>query len=120
MQRSESGQGYGKAIFAFAIFALVIFIGIRTVPVYVDNYQLTNFIRDLAVKATVERPSNVAVQDEVVARAQSLELPVTGDNVKVSVTSQGVTIDVDYTVPIDLKLYTLTLHFTPSAQNRSL
>jgi hypothetical protein len=31
-----------------------------------------------------------------------------------------VTVDVDYTVPVDLKVYVLNLHFTPSAENRQL
>ena len=28
--------------------------------------------------------------------------------------------NMDYTVPVDLKVYTLDLHFTPSAENRPL
>jgi hypothetical protein len=55
----------------------------------------------------------------VVAYAQDLGLPITPENVKVSVSSR-VTIDVDYTVPIDLSVYTLQLHFTPSAEDRTL
>ena len=35
-------------------------------------------------------------------------------------TGSIVTIDVDYLVPIDLKFYTLMLHFTPSAENRQI
>ena len=56
----------------------------------------------------------------MVAKARDLELPVQNDNVKVVVTSSRVTIDLDYVAPIDLKVYTLNLHFRPSADNRAL
>ncbi|MBI1939884.1 MAG: hypothetical protein HYS33_00090 [Acidobacteria bacterium] len=49
-----------------------------------------------------------------------MDLPIAREDVKVSVTSSGVTIDLDYTVPVDLQVYTWVLHFTPSASNRAL
>jgi hypothetical protein len=44
---------------------------------------------------------------------------VTAENVKVTITTK-VNIDLDYMVPVDLKVYTMMLHFTPSAEDRSL
>jgi hypothetical protein len=40
--------------------------------------------------------------------------------VKVEAGGGRVTVSLDYTVPVDLKVYTLNLHFTPSAENRQL
>jgi hypothetical protein len=120
MRRSDSGQGSGKAFLALLIVVALGYLGIKTIPVYVNNYQLGDYIRDLAVRATVERPPAERLQGDVVAKAQSLDLPVTAGNVKVTVTNEKVIIRVDYTVPIDLKLYTLNLHFTPSAENHAL
>jgi hypothetical protein len=55
----------------------------------------------------------------VVAYAQDHGVPLAADNVKVTISSR-VSINLDYTVPVDLIVYTLKLHFTPSAENQSL
>lgn len=119
MRRPESGAGTSKAIFALVVLAVVAFLGAKIIPVYVNNYELNDYISQLAIRATVGHASADAVQNDVVQKAQDLGLPVTRDNVKVSIGSK-VTIDIDYNVPVDLKVYTLTLHFTPSAENRQI
>ena len=49
-----------------------------------------------------------------------LELPIDADQVQVEASSASVTVSLDYTVPVDLKVYTVKLHFTSSARNKSL
>jgi hypothetical protein len=120
MRRSDSGEGYGKAIFALAIVAGIAYIAIKAVPPYVENYELTDHLRDLAVRATVERMSGDSVTQDVLEYAHNLGLPVTAADVKVTSTGGMVKIELDYRVPIDLKFYTLFLHFTPAAENRAL
>lgn len=119
MRRSDSGAGYGKAIFVLAILAAFFFVAAKTVPVYFHNFELQDYIRQLAVQATVMRANPNRVRDEVIAHAHELDLPLSPENVKVS-TGYRTTIQIDYTVPVDLKVYTWNLHFTPSADNRSI
>lgn len=119
MRRSDSGAGTGKALFALLVVAAVAFVAIKTIPVYVHNYELQDFIRDLAIRATVEHSNADAIRDAVLAQARELDLPVTRDDVKVT-PGNRVTIDINYKVPVDLKVYTLVLHFTPSAENRAI
>jgi len=120
MRRSDSGQGYWKAILAVAILAALVYTAIEAVPAYVNNYQLAGYLRDRAVRATVDRSQEAALKAEVVTYARNLGLPVTEDNVQVTVASGNVKIQLDYTVPIDLKVYTWVIHFTPSAESRAL
>jgi hypothetical protein len=120
MRQSDSGQGYAKAVFAFAVLFALIFVGIKAVPVYVNNYQLTDWLRDRVVRASVERTPVEVVQQEVVAYANSLRLPVEPRNVKVAFSGNVFRIDCDYTVPVDLAVYTWVLHFTPSAENTGM
>lgn len=119
MRRSDSGAGRLKPIVVLIILIAVIYAGIQIIPVYVNNYELRDYIQQLAIQATVERTQAEKVQDAVLAKARSLSLPITRDNIKVTVGSR-VTINVDYLVPIDLKVYTLMLHFTPSAENSQI
>jgi len=120
MQREASGKGYPKLIFTLLVVGAIGYVAIKTVPNYVHNYELQDFIRQSAIRATVNRTSVEAVQNDILSEARELDLPVTREDVKVSVTSSGVTIEIDYSVAVDLKVYTWVLHFTPSASNRAL
>ena len=42
------------------------------------------------------------------------------EQIKVINTSKVVSISMDYTVPVDLLVYHLDLHFTPSSENKSI
>ena len=119
MQLSERGAGYFKLFFAIIFLVVVAFIAFKVIPVYVNNYELTDDIHQLAIQATVDHSSAEAVQNKVLEYAKGLSLPVKRENVTVRVGNE-VTIDIDYTVPIDLKVYMLQLHFTPSAANRQI
>lgn len=124
MGRIDEGKGRLKAFFALAVLAATAYLGFKIIPVYVNNYDLTQHLHDVAVDAIVHRSPDVHAQEEkirqeVVSYASDLGLPVTAENVKVTAGST-VTIDLDYIVPVDLKVYTLMLHFTPSAQNRQI
>ena len=114
---SDSGIGSLRIIFVFLVLGAVAYVAIKTIPVYVNNYEVQDYIRQLAIKASVERVRAEAVQDQVVAHAGEKDLPVTRDNVNVTINGSKVRIDMDYTVPVDLKVYTLSLHFTPSSED---
>jgi hypothetical protein len=120
MQYTASGRGYAKLIFTLLVLGAVGFVAVKTIPVYVHNYELQDFIRQLAIRATVNRTSVEAVQNDILAEAQELDLPIERRDVKVTINSYGVTIELDYRVPVDLKFYTWVLHFAPSATNRAI
>lgn len=120
MRRADSGRGYPSLIFAVAVLSAIAYVGIKTVPVFVHNYELQDHLRQVAIRATVERTSTEAVQNSIIDFARDLDLPVTRESVKITHSGTRIIIDLDYRVPIDLKVYTLELHFTPSAENRRL
>lgn len=119
MRHSDRGAGYGKLIFALLVIAVVAYCAVKIVPIYVANYELNDKVRQLAIQATVDHSSAQAVQDRVLDYAKDLGLPINRKDVTVQV-GNLVTISIDYTVPVDLKVYTLNLHFTPSAENRQI
>ena len=110
-----------KTILSLAFLGVVVYCAFRIVPVYVENYEFQDYLNHVAVEATVKQPQpkSEALENEIYTKAASLGLPVERHDIKVSV-GQTVTIDVDYDVYVDLKLYTLPLHFTPSAQNSNI
>jgi hypothetical protein len=110
-----------KAILALAFLVVVGFCALKIVPVYVKNYQFQDYLNQAAVDATVRQPQPRPedFQAEIYAKAESLGIPVERQDIKVSV-GRTVTINVHYVVDVDLKLYTLPLHFTPSAKNSNI
>jgi cell division protein FtsL len=120
-RRFEEGSGPFKSFLSLAFIAAVIFVAVKTIPPYMDNYQLQDHIQQLSVHVAVRTAPITAdeVRNEVVGFAKDHGIPVTADDVKVTV-SNHVSISLDYNVPVDLKVYTLMLHFTPSAENRTL
>ena len=121
MQRTEEASGRFKVLLSLAFMAAVAFLAIKIIPVYVNNYELEDHIRQLSTQLAVRtRPATPdEVTNEVVGFAQDHGIPLAADNVKVTV-GNHVVIDLDYTVPVDLRVYILKLHFTISAENRSL
>lgn len=117
----DSGKGGLKSFLALAFLAGVVFCAAKIIPAYLDNYELQTFLNSVAVQATVQSPPMTAevVQNEILAKTESLGLPVERKDIKVSL-SRTVRIDLDYSVYVDLAIYTLTLHFTPSAENSNI
>ena len=114
---SNSGVGSLKTIFVLLVLGAFAYVAAKTVPVYVDSYEVHDYIRQLAIKASVERVRAEAIQDQVTTYAVEKGLPVTRDNVTVIINGGRVRIDMDYTILVDLKVYTLPLHFTPSSED---
>ena len=120
MQRSDSGKITFKAILSLAFLAAVIFGAIKTIPVYVNNYELQDYIQSQTPFWLTQHATADAIRNNILAKAQDLGLPLAAEQVKVEANSYRVGVNIDYTVPVDLKVYTLQLHFTPSSENRSI
>jgi len=118
--RKQRGEGKLKAIIYTAILVAAVFSAVKIIPAYVNEYQLSDKIQETARFAVVNRYTEEQVRDEVYKTVQDLSIPVKREDIKVSVSRAIVTISLDYSVPVDLLVYQLTLHFTPSAENKSL
>ena len=121
MRDTEEASGRLKTLSSLAFLAAVVFVAIKTLPAYVNNFQLQDHIRQLSTQLAVRTRPVVPdeIRDEIIAFAQDHGIALVPDNVKVTI-SRHVSINLDYTVPVDLIVYTLKLHFKPSAENQSL
>ena len=120
MRRSELGASNIKAIPPLLFLFAVGYLAFKTVPVYVHNYQLNDFMRQEALRATVKRFPPEAVVEHVMAEARELGLPIQQRQIQVQASHNYVSISVDYSALVDLRVYQFHLHFTPSADNRGL
>ena len=120
MRLSESGRITFKAILSLAFLAAVIYAGFKILPVYINDYQLNDYIENQNPFWLTQHASADAIRKNVLAKAQDLDLPLAADEVMVEANLDKVTVSLDYHVPVDLRVYTLQLHFTHSNENRSI
>ena len=115
-KHSQRGEGKLKAI----IYTLILFAGVsaavKIVPVYVAEYELKDKITEQARFAIVNRYSEDQVRDIIFKVIQDLDIPATREDIKVQNTNHGVMITVNYSVPVDFKVYKTEFNFSPSSE----
>lgn len=117
---SQRGGGTLKAIVWTVILVYGAFAAYRILPAYVAEYQLVDKMQEQARFAVVNRYTDEQIRDDIFKVVQDLEIPMKREQIKVINTSKVVSISMDYTVPVDLLVYHLDLHFTPSSENKSI
>ena len=118
--RGERGEGKFKT-FAYLLFlALFIYSGVKLLPPYVAEYQLSDKMQEQSRFAVVNRYTEDQIRDNIFKVIQDLEIPAKREEIKVTATNQVVKISLDYIVPIDLLFYHLDMHFTPSSEGKAL
>lgn len=120
MRWSESGRIGFKGILLIAFFVAMIFAGFKITPVYINNFQLQSYIQEQNPFWLTQHATAEAIRNNIVAKAQDLGLPVAAEDVTVTSTAVRLIVTVDYHVPVDLKVYTVELHFSPSAENQTI
>lgn len=118
--RAQRGGGRFKAIAFTAIIVFGIFAAFKLLPPYIAEYQLSDKMQEQARFAVVNRYSEEKIREIIFKEAQDLDVPITKEDIKVFASPSVVRISLDYTVPIDLFVYKMELHFTPSSENKSL
>jgi len=118
--RSQRGGGTIKAILWSAILIYGAFVAYKILPAYVAEYQLADKMQEQARFSVVNHYSDEQVRDNIFKVVKDLEIPVKREEIKVVANSDVVKISMDYTIPVDLLVYQLNLHFTPSSENKNL
>lgn len=118
--RGQRGEGKLKAIIYTAILAAAVFSAVKILPAYVADYQLSDKIQEIARFGIVNRYTQEQIREEVFKTVQDLDIPTKKEDIKVSADRSVVKISLDYTVPVNLIVYQMELHFTPSSENKSL
>lgn len=84
-------------------------------PAYLNNWKFHNALEQTATSAEVVRESDEAVRAIVAQKAAALGLPVQPNQVQVERRGATLRLEVRYAVRVDLPLYTVDLHFHPTA-----
>jgi hypothetical protein len=120
----ERGGSKLNVILPLLILGGVIFVIAKIVPVYFANYQFQDAIQTEAKFALTGYPKKSLddLRDDVYKKAQELDIPAERESIRVAVDAGKGYVDIglDYSVPIDLKVYQFTLQFHPHADNHTI
>jgi len=117
-------MGTLKLIFGVALFAAVVLVAIKLIPPYFANYEFEDSIKTEAVQSTYTTRTEDDVREAVLKQARNYDIPLTPKQVHVTrVGGMGngtLTIEAEYSVPIELPGYSKTLDFHVSSKNRGM
>ena len=119
-KKAQRGEGRLKAIIYTLILVAGIYAAFKLVPLYVANYELKDKISEQARFAVVNRYTDEQIRDILYKTIQDLDIPAKREDIKVQQTNHGLMISVNYTVPVDFKVYKTEINFTPSSEGIDL
>ena len=118
--RLERGAGTIKAILWTIVLIYGAFVAYKILPAYVAEYQLADKMQEQARFAVVNHFPEEQIRDSIFKVIKDLDIPVKREEIKITASQEVVRIACDYTVPVDLLVYQMNLHFTPSSENKNL
>lgn len=116
----ERGGTRLKTLFVLLTVFVLVYGAIKIVPIYVNNYQLQDSMQEEAAFASVNRKSADDIKADMQKKLHNLGIAVDPNTIHVTSDAGNITIALEYTVPVDLTVYQLQLHFHPQADNASL
>jgi hypothetical protein len=115
-------MGTVKAIVGFLVIIAVVYSAFQIVPPEMNNYTFQDDLREAAVVAGNSRQTDEDLRTVVLTKAKTHDIALTPEQVTVTRMStpgvNAVYLAADYSVPVSLPGYELTLHFTPSSGNK--
>jgi hypothetical protein len=107
---NERGQGRIGLLISVALVGIAIFTGVKFIPVKVAAYQFKDVLTQECRMAAVRR-NDAAVAQRILDKAEELDVPLQGKNLKVRRTRSEMIIRASYEQPIDLKVTTYVFKF---------
>jgi hypothetical protein len=117
----QHGGGALRAIIWTAILLIFVFVCYKIVPPYYANYEFEDWLKTQVPFLMVNHTSDDALIAAILKETKNEGMPVTKENIKIiQNTSQGINVQIDYNVPVDLVVYSTNLHFTPTMNSQAL
>ncbi len=121
-QSGERGGSRLNLLITLVILGSMGYAGVKVIPIYVENYQFQDSIEAESRFALTGYPKKGPddVRSDIYKKAQELGLPVKSEDIRVTMNSGSVEIDVDYSITFDLAVYQWTHDFHPHADNHTI
>jgi hypothetical protein len=114
-------MGTLKLVFGFGLFLAVGILLVKVVPPFFSNYELEDAMKTEATQSTYTSRSEEDIRESVIKEARKYDIALTPKQVKVtrigSFGSGTLSIEAEYSVPLDLPGYSTNLDFHPTSKN---
>src|SRR5579859_1309512 len=111
---------YFKPILGFLLLIAFMYVCFQMLPPYFKNYQFQDYLDEEARRTSYANLTEDTIRNEVLKEARSDDIPITADQIHVSLGRLQVQISVEYTVHVDLPFFPQDLHFNPSSGNKGI
>jgi Domain of unknown function (DUF4845) len=116
----QRGASRLKVTIFTAVAVALIYVGVKLIPILVNNFQFQDAIESTARFASVNRQTPEDIRAAVLKEAQDEDIPLVAQDIHVKGDGGHVEIAADYSVTVNLVLYQWTLNFHPYAKNNPL
>ena len=113
--RRERGEGQFGCLVGLVLLLVAAMIAYKMIPVKVKSADLRDTVQDYAKSAG--QFTDKAIAEAVLAKAKTLALPVTEDDIEVERAAGQIRVEVAYTVPVKFPGYTYQWKFRHKAEN---
>ena len=117
-------MGTVKMILGVGMMIMLAIVGFKLVPPYFSNYEFEDSIKNEALQSTYGTRSENDIRDSVIKHAREYDIQLTAAQVKVSRSGNSGTgtlsIEANYTVPVNFPGYSTVLEFHPSSSNKGI
>lgn len=110
-------MGRFKALLGFALVLGFAYACYVIGPAYFNNYQFQDDLNQQLKYLQNARSSDEDIKTEVLKKAMNDGLTLTPEQIRITRVNKTITVDIDYTVHIELPGYSTDIDFHPSASN---
>ena len=114
-RHQERGFASFGTVLKLLILGIAVFAGIKVVPLYFNNYELGDKMREEAQFAHVNRRSEEDLRRIIFQEAQSLDIPIRAQDIRVAMGPEGVFLSTEYSVTVDFIVYRHEFQFRPNS-----
>jgi hypothetical protein len=108
-----------RRVFMILVLVMAIFAGAQYAPAIFYSFQFNDFIRQEVKYAAAARKSTDDIGRELLDKAKEMHIPITARDIHVTRRGPAFTLDLDYSWPIDLRVYQHELKFHVSETGES-
>ena len=116
----QRGSSRLKLVLFVAVVVSLIYVGVKVIPILVNNMQFQDAIESTARFASVNRQTPDDIRTAVLKEADNDDIPIAAQDIHVKGDGGRVEIAADYSVTVNLGVYQWTLNFHPYAKNNPL
>jgi hypothetical protein len=115
--RNSEGKGHLGCLVSILLFAAAIFVSIKLGPVYYQNFNLESEAKNVVSRAGARYMDDEAVLSQLIAIANKNELTLDKKNIKINRHANQVTIEINYSVPVDFLVFQRDVSFNISVSS---